>query len=159
MADDATIEDAIEEFLEAAIEEADESDALFGAEVKEDYELIEKDYGFLVGDCVSDVAPLPGGAMAEFDAVIIVVAFARVVGQDKTDRKAARRKARALMLKGAGLFRADASMGGKVRDSQVFRCRRGFDSISSAEPYAVAHIPLVVNATGQQVDFEGRVYA
>jgi hypothetical protein len=161
MPDDTdTIEDAIEAFLKAAIDGAVEGDLLFGAVVKEDFQTMTEndDFGFLTGECTSDCAARPGGAFAEFDALIILVAFARVPGEDKTERKPARRKARALMLKAAELFSLDTSMGGKVRDSQVLRCRRGFDSLSRADAYAVAHIPLVVNATGQQVDWEGRIY-
>jgi hypothetical protein len=158
MPDDVTIEDAVADFLQAAVDVANEPDVLHGAAVLDDYQTIQGDYGFIVGECTSDVAPMPGGAMAEYDALLTVVAFARVTGEDKTERKAARTKARALMLRAAGLFSTDTSMAGKVRDSQVLRCRRGFDSISRAEPYAVAHIPLIVNATGQQIDQERRIY-
>jgi hypothetical protein len=155
-----TIEDAIQESLEAAVDAAVEGDALFGAAVKDDYQTITEDdeYGYCIGECTSDVAPKPGGEMAEFDALIVVVAFARVVGQDKTERKAARNKVRALMLAAAGRFSNDPMMGDQVRDSRILRCRRGFDSITGAVPYAVAHIPLIVNETGQQIDEERRIY-
>ena len=153
-----TIEDATLEFLQAAVDAAVEGDLLFGAEVKDDYQTISKDYGFIIGDCNSVVAPKPGGEMGEFDALLIIVCFARVVGSDKTERKDARNKARELMLVAAGLFSRDPMMGGKVRDSRVLRCRRGFDSITSADVYAVAHVPLIVNETGQQVDVERGLY-
>lgn len=153
-----TIEDATLTLIQDAVDAAEEGDVLFEAEVRDDYQTITKDYGVIIGDCTSDVAPLAGGAMAEFDALLIVVCFARVVGSDKTERAGARNKARALMLAVAGLFTNDPMMGGEVRDSRVLRCRRGFDSITSADVYAVAHVPLVVNETGQQVDFEQRLY-
>jgi hypothetical protein len=153
-----TIEDATLEFLQAAVDAAAEGNPLFGAEVKDDYQTITKDFGFIVGDCTSEVAPKPGGAMGEFDALLIIVCFARVSGSDKTERKNARNKTRELMLAAAGLFSLNPMMGGEVRDSRVLRCRRGFDSISSADVYAVAHVPLIVNETGQQVDVERRLY-
>jgi hypothetical protein len=153
-----TIEDAAEDFIQAAVDAAEEGNVLFQAEVKDDYQTITKDYGVIVGDCTSDVAPLAGGAMGEFDALLIMVCFARVVGSDKTERKAARNKARELMLAVAGLFTNDPMMNGQVRDSRVLRCRRGFDSITSADVYAVAHVPVVINETGQQTDLEQRLY-
>lgn len=153
-----TIEDAALEFIQAAVAGAANDSPLYGAEVKDDYQTIEKDFGVIIGDCTSDVAPKPGGAMAEFDALLIVVCFARVVGSDKTERRDARNKARALMLAVAGLFNNDPMMNGQVRDSRVLRCRRGFDSITSADVYAVAHVPLIVNETGQQADVERRLY-
>jgi hypothetical protein len=158
MPEEVTIEDAIEDVLQGAVDAAVEGDLLYGAEVRDDYQTITKDYGYIIGECTSDVAPLPGGDMGEFDALLVLVAFARVAGADKTERKAARRTARALMLRAAKLFGLDPMMGGEVRDSRILRCRRGFDSISSADVYAVAHIPLVVNETGQQVDWESRLY-
>jgi hypothetical protein len=156
--DDPTIEDVVEEFLQDAVDAADEDDTLHGAEVRDDWQTITKDFGYIVGDCIANPAPIPGGEMGEFDALLIVVSFARVVGQDKTERKAARRKARALYLRAAKMLGLNPQMNSTVRDSRILRCRRGFDSISSADVYAVVHMPLIVNETGQQVDEEGRVY-
>ncbi|HEV7374485.1 MAG TPA: hypothetical protein VGN95_07200 [Pyrinomonadaceae bacterium] len=155
-----SIEDATLDFIQGAVDVAVEGDALFNAAVKDDYQTIkdDEDFGVIIGECTADLAPMPGGAMAEWDALLTIVCFARVVGVDKTERKAARNKARELMLAVAGLFFGDPMMNGQVRDSQVLRCRRGFDSITRAEPYAVANLPLIVNSTGQQIDSERRLY-
>ncbi len=155
MPDPKTIEDVVEEFLQGAVAAAVDGDVLFGAEVKDEWSEIEADFGFIVGDCTASPAFAPGAVMSEFDAVLIVVAFARVVGQDKSVRKPARQKARALYLKAAEIFGLDPQMNTSVRDSRIRRCRRGFDSISSADTYAVVHMPLIVNETGQDVDADG----
>jgi len=156
--DDPTIEDVVEGILQDAVDAAVEGETVFGGEVKDDWQTITKDFGYIVGDCVATPAPKPGGEMGECDALLVVVAFARVVGQDKTERKAARRKARALYLRASKIFSDNPQMGGLMRDSRILRCRRGFDSISSADVYAVVHMPLICNETGQQVDEEGRLY-
>lgn len=149
-----TIEDSVYDYIEAARDAAIEGDALYQAELHDTvYQTIQQDYGVRIGDCESQPSPLPGGlAMEEFDADLVVVCFARVAGPDKTDRRAARNQARGLMLAVAKLFYDDLSMGGRVRDALVGRCKRGWDSSTEDDEYAVVNIPLIVNRTGQQID-------
>ena len=156
-----TIEDAVHEVLATAIGTAAEGDPLYKAELHDTvYQTITQDYGVRVGDCESDLAPLAGGEeMGEFDAMLTIVCFARVEGADKTERKAARAKARSLMLAIAKILFNDPTLNGQVRDARVLRAKRGFDSITDADDYAVANLPLIVNETGQQIDFERRLYA
>ena len=153
-----TIEDAVFDYLGAAISAAPNGTALYQAELHGTvYEKIKKNFGVRVGDCESDVAPLAGGGAAEeFDASLIVVIFARVEGADKSARRPARNKAREMMLAVAKLFQDDPSMGGRVRDSLVGRCARGFDSLTNADEYAVVNMPLLVNMSGHQLDAESR---
>jgi hypothetical protein len=149
-----TVEDAIFEYINAAVTAAPEGSALHGAEVHETiYETITKDYGIRIGDCDSELAPLAGGeAIQEFDAYVVVVIFWRVEGADKSERRPARNKARALALATAKLFFDDQTMGGRVRDSMVDTCVRGYDSVTDADEYAVVNMPLWVNMSGQQLD-------
>jgi hypothetical protein len=86
--------------------------------------------------------------MEEFDALLTIVCYARVAGQDKTERTAARDQAIEIAKAVAALFLSDPSMGGRVRDSRVLRAARGFESVGS-QPYAVCNLQLIVNATGQ----------
>lgn len=153
-----TIEDAIYEYVNGAVTAAAEESPLHEAEVHETvHERITKDYGIRIGDCDSDLAPLAGGeAMEEFDAYIVVVIFWRVAGADKSERRPARDKARALALATAKLFFDDPTMGGRVRDSMVDTCVRGFDSVTDADEYAVVNMPLWVNMSGQQLDPQRR---
>jgi hypothetical protein len=153
-----TIENAIYDYIHGAVEAAADGSALFAAEVHGTvYESITKDYGIRVGDCESELAPLAGGeAMEEFDAVVVIVIFWRVVGADKSARRPARAKARALALETAQLFFADPTMGGRVRDSLVGTCVRGYDSVEGADEYAVVNMPLLVNMSGQQLSPERR---
>jgi hypothetical protein len=147
-----TIEDRTAEFLQEGVTAALEGNSLVGAEVNDTVYTEIGDYGYRIGDCVSDVAPLPGGeGMEEFDARLTLVCFARVAGADQRDRKAARTKARELMLAACKLFFDDTTMGDRVRDVLVGRCRRGFD-VEGDIVYAVANVPLVVNGTGQLLE-------
>lgn len=144
-----TIEDAIAEFVQAAVSAAQAGDALQDAEVHDTVYTKIGDFGFRLGDCRSNVAPLPDGAgMEEWDARLTLVCFAVVPGKDQSDRKAARDKARGLMLAACGLFANDTTAGGRLRDVLVGRCTRGFD-LEGDNVYAVANVPLHVNGTGQ----------
>jgi hypothetical protein len=149
-----TPEDAIDEMITAAVAAAAEGETLHEAEVQDTvYETMKRDRGIRIGDCESDVAPSPGGeAMEEFDAQLVLVCYSRIVGTDKTQRKAARDDARTLALATAKLFIDDPSIGGHVRDSRVVKMRRGYDSLTSADVYAVANLALVINETGQQLE-------
>ena len=144
------VEQRVSSFIQEAIESADVSTAIHGAELHETvYEAIRNSFGIRIGDCESELAPTPGGGeMEEFDALLTIVCYARVAGQDKTERTAARDQAIDIAKAVAGLFLADPSMGGRVRDSRVLRAARGFESVGS-QPYAVCNLQLIVNATGQ----------
>jgi hypothetical protein len=138
-------------FLEEAVAGAAQGTALAGAELHDTtYEVIKTDYGVRIGDCVSEFAPLPGGDLVdEFDGLVTLICFARVVGPDKTHRHAAREKSLDISKAVAKLFLDDPSMNGRVRDSRVLWAARGYDSIG-AEPYAVCRLQMIVNETGQQ---------
>jgi len=155
-----TIEDAVHEFIQEAIDAAGEGDVLFEAENQDTvYLSITKDFGVRLGDCSSDAAPLPGGAeMAEFDAFLPLCFFARIEGTDKTDRKAARNKARALWFAVAMRIHNDRTLGGRVRDTIMRRAVTGYDSMAEGDFYAVVNLPLIVNSTGQQLEEERSFY-
>ena len=148
-----SIEDAIDEFIEEAINAAQAGDPLHGADLHDTvYLKITKDYGVRIGDCESSISLLPGGGAEEFDADVTLVFYSRVIGQDKSQRKAARNQARSLALAVASLFLIDPSMGGRVRDCILGRLKRGYDSLADADSYAVGNLPLTVNFTGQQLE-------
>jgi hypothetical protein len=155
MNDDA-IEDRLHEFLQEAVDAAEEGHTLHGAENHDTVYTSIGEFGYRIGDCNADVAPLPDGeGMDEFDARLFLICFARVAGQDKTERKAARAKARALHLAAGQLFFGDTTMGGRVGDVLMKRGRRGFD-LENDDVYAVVNIPLLINGTGQLIDDEER---
>jgi hypothetical protein len=145
-----SIENQTHDFIGDAIAEAVNGHELYGAELHETvYQTIKKDYGVRVGDCQSSLAPLPGGeAVEEFDGLLTLVCYGRVVGPDKTDRMQAREKALAIAKALSKLFLDDPSMGGRVRDARVLRALRGYESVGS-QPYAVCNLQLIVNETGQ----------
>lgn len=150
-------EDAAFDLIEAAIGTAVAGDVLYGAELLDNPDdNITQDYGVSIGECDgADIAPNRGGdEMDEFDAMFVLVAYARVAGTDKTDkaaRRSARGKARAIGLEVAKLFYKNRTMNGQVRNSRVLRGKRGFDSLESGEVYAVVNLPLIVNETGRQI--------
>ena len=150
-------EDAAFDLLETNINAAVEGTVLYGAELLDNPDdNITKDYGLSIGDCDgADIAPLRGGeGMEEFDAIFMLITYARVAGTDKADkvaRRAARAQARALGLEVAKVFHNNKTMNGQVKNSRVLRGTRGFDSLESGELYAVVNLPLIVNETGRQL--------
>jgi hypothetical protein len=146
-----SIENDTFEFIEEAVVASAVGDRLNGIELHETvYQTIKKDTGVRVGDCESSLAPTPGAEeVEEFDGLLNLVCFARVTGEDKTRRMAARDNALELAKAVSKLFLDDPSMGGRVRDSRVLRVLRGYDS-TGAQPYAVCNLEIVVNETGQQ---------
>lgn len=149
------------DFINDAIEAAEEGDPLFGAKLHDTVygDISEDEFGVRIGDCVSDCAPVEddgeadGLRMEEFDARLRVVVFARVKGTEVADRSAARAAARSLWLRVAKLFFDDTTMGGRVRDVLTRRAERGFDE-EGGNLYAVVSTPLLINGTGQLLDGE-----
>lgn len=127
----------------------EEADLLFELEILDSpYAKITKDYGVQVDDANSDLAPLPGGdELEEFDADLILIVYSRVDGPDYSDRKSARTRAIDLGKRLGQLFLSDPTMNGRVQDSRMLRCTRGWASIKSV-PYAIVNVPLLVNETG-----------
>ena len=151
-----SVENDTFEFLEEAVAAVALDNALQGIEVHETvYQTIKTDRGVRVGNGESQLAPLPGGgAIEEFDCLLSLVCYSRVIGADKTDRVMARDQAMDIAKAVSMLFLTDPSMGGRVRDSRVLKARRGFDSIGS-QPFAVCELQMVVNETGQQGEYRG----
>jgi hypothetical protein len=144
-----TIEDIVVTAIETAVAAAGSGTPLYQAEVHDTvYLRITKGYGIRIGDCTSDLAPSPGDTqLEEFNAELMLVFYARIAGAEKSDRKAARNQVRELALATAKLFVDDPTIGGAVRDCNLGKLKRGYDSLTDADSYAVANLPLVVNQT------------
>lgn len=151
----SSIENAVFLTLQAAVTAAQNGDKLFGAELHDTvYRPIKQDFGLRVGDASGDIAPTPGGEdVEEYDAVLLVVCYARVPAQELSNRLAARDHAVSLAKGAAQVFYQNPTMGGRVIDSLPRRIRTGYDTIDT-KTFAIAHLYLVVNQTGQQVDVE-----
>jgi hypothetical protein len=156
---ETAIEDHLYEFILAAVDAAndeaapDENSPFFEVVLHDTiYRPITSDqhYYIQVGNCDSDFAPSFGGdTIKEFDGDVTVITLARVLTEDRSDRKAARGKALSLAKAVAKLLLDDPTMGGRVNDSRVLKCLRDWTSINS-EPFALANVPLILNETGRQ---------
>ena len=152
------IEDRVLDFLEEEIEAlADDADpvvgVLFEAQlIDSPYATIEKEFGVAVDDADSEFAPTPGATdIEEFDGDVTLIIWSAITGNDRTQRRAARTKAIALTKAVAKLFLDDPTMGGRVNDARVLRCRRGWAKIQTVN-YSIMNVPLLVNETGVSVD-------
>lgn len=136
------------DFINVAVEAAtDDEKPLYGAEIHDTvYEQIKDNHGVRISTPASTLAP-HDGVIQDFDAVVILVCFARVKGADKTERLEALDVCDAVTKAVAELFFNDSQMGGKVCDTQVLRHAMDFDSIGS-DVFAVSNLPIVVNPSG-----------
>lgn len=119
------------------------------------FDQIKKEAGIRLGVCESYL-DTDGEAekVNETDAELVLVVYARVLGQDATDTKA-RRAARNLSLQIAqaiiALLSEDSSLDGKVCGVQWGKAGRDYDN-TSHHTYAVVNIPLLINPTEENLN-------
>lgn len=148
------IEVSVFEFLDAAVNDAAVESPLEGIAVHDTvYRPIEKNQpnGVRISDCVSTIAPEPGGGMKEYDAELVLACFAKIEGADKKQRQDALKKVFEIQTAVIELLYSDGSLGGRVCDVLIRRSPRSFD-VFEGNPYAVAMIPLVVNPSGSEYE-------
>jgi len=148
-----TVEQALYDFLNEAITTAAPATPLHQVELHDTfYRKLTKEVGVRIGDCEAEMAPLPGGEeIEEFNARIVIVCYARIAGTDKSNRAAARDRVTAMARQIALLLYLDPRMNQTVNDSRILAVRRGYDSITDADHYAVANLDVIINETGQQI--------
>jgi len=142
-------------FLEEKLNAAQNGEILFGLDLHDTiWKKIENDNGVRIGDAESDFAPNVENLLQEFDAVLTLVCFAKILGTNKSERAEARKKVFQISQAVAQLFHDDHTMSGRVCDSRILGAVRGWDSINS-HPYAVVNMPIVFNESGE-INFDKR---
>jgi len=147
------VEEAIYDFLTEAIAAAEAGSALAQIELQDTfYRRIEGDVGVRIGDCEADLSPLPDAeAVEEFNARVTLVCYARIPKEDWEARAPYRNRVTMMARTIALLFFNDPRMGQRVNDARVLGVRRGYDSITQADRYAVANLDVIINELGQQI--------
>lgn len=144
---DQPVENLMYEFLA-------EHQAEFGASVEvhtSAYETWTKDSGIIPGD--ADTSMMLNGnedEVTEYDGLMTLEIYARVIGQDKTKRLPARQKAFDIKKKLIQLIEDFPTLGGRGCQVQVLRQVRFFDDTKS-EKYCIERVPIVLNPK----DFRG----
>lgn len=152
---DEPVEDLTYDFLEESFESAPNDSILKNLELHETlFKKFKTPAGVRIGDAQSSLSRNAEYQMKEFDAVFTLVCYAEILGADKGDRRAARRKAFQISLALADLFDEHDTMNGRVCRVRLLDGVRGWDSINS-KPYAVANIPVVFNESGE-INFDKR---
>lgn len=142
------VEDKTFDFLEESINAAVSGETLFELELHDTiFQKINNDAGIRIGDAESDFAPNQGDELQEYDAILTLVIYSKILGANKTERSAARKRAFEISRAVAKLFFDDFRMNNRVCDSRVLTAVRGWDSLNSA-PYAVVNMPIVFNESG-----------
>lgn len=136
------------EYLKESIESAASDDLLYELELHDTiHQPIRRDKGLRVGDSVGDFGPQAGGTLGEYDVMVVLVAYARLKGQDQQARQPALRAVYEIQRAACDLILNDSTLGGRVCDTLIRRGGRGYD-VLDGEVYAVANIPLIINPSG-----------
>lgn len=111
------------------------------------YQQIKTDRCIRISEVVGGFSPGPEMVWKEVDVSITLVALARVTGTEKKDRQPALSYAWELQKELYSLLTDHPDLDGRVCDLLLRDGVRGYDELDS-EPYAVAHIPLIINPSG-----------
>lgn len=115
------------------------------------YEKWNKNAGIIIGD--ADTSMLPNGdgdEVTEFDGLLTLEFYARVEGQDKTQRLPARQKVFDLKKKTIQLFEEFPTLNNRGCQVQILRQARFFDD-TRGDKYCTERLPIVINPK----DFRG----
>ena|SRR5436190_356075 len=147
---DQPIENLLFDFL-------DENAAEFGESISirpTPYEKRDTDSGIEIGD--ADSSMLPNGQedeMTEFDGLLTIEIFSRVVGTGKTQasRVAARQTVFDIKKMMLQLFEEFPTLNGRACSVRVYRQVRFFDD-TRADKYAIERVPININQRQLQGD-------
>lgn len=133
------------DFLYEAFASSPETSLVYSAELHDTiYQTITKPRCVRISDTVSDLSPVAGMEMREFDAQLVIAGVVKVPGKQKAQRQACIQEVFDLQREICDLLILDSTLGGRVCDSLIRTCSRGFD-VLAGEPYAVVNIPMVIN--------------
>src|SRR5436190_17602285 len=118
------------------------------------YDKRDSDNGIEIGD--ADSSLLPNGQedeMTEFDGLLAIEIFSRVVGKEKSqaDRITARQTGFDIKKKMLQLFETFPTLNGRACSVHVYRQVRFFDD-TRADKYAVERVPININQRQLQGD-------
>jgi hypothetical protein len=142
------LETALYLVVKAAIDAAEEGDALFGVELlKTVYEPATTRRAIRIGDSNADYSPLSGGQIEEFD----VIGNLEILSQPEDDSGdafvAVREDARALALSVAQLVFDDVTLGDRVQDSRILGGVSGWGNLR-AQVHRIVRLHVIANETG-----------
>jgi hypothetical protein len=136
------------DFLTDRITGALTGDPLAGLELHDTiYQKINTDRGLRISEAVGEILPGPAAEWKEWDVALTIVCFSRVLGKEKTNRQTALIDLFQIQQATCAVLLDDSTLAGRVCDLLLQKCIRGYDSLDG-EPYATAHIPIVINPSG-----------
>lgn len=100
-----------------------------------------------ISEATGDFMPGPDGEWKEWDVSLRLVIAVRVTGQEKKDRQPALTFVWELQRELCKLLTEQSTLDGRVCDLVLRTGVRGYDELDS-EPYAVVHLPLIINPSG-----------
>jgi hypothetical protein len=139
------IEESVYQTLKNAIETAATDSPLLGAEVySTEFERINAEYGFQIGDVECEFAPRINGEIDEYNAAMNLKTFVRVGEVTPEKLVQSRTHLAGLMRAAVKVFQDDPNLGNAVCDIHVESGKRGWGKVESIR-YAVGIISLKIN--------------
>lgn len=141
------------EFAEAVVSAAGIGTILEDAEVLDSaYQEITKDFGIVVSNSEFDLSPGQGNVVSIFDSLIIIGFYYRISGLDTTNRAEARDKCFQMAEAFSQAVYNDMSLGNRVCDCLLLRATDGMKN-TNADSFAIINLPIILNPTGERVDY------
>lgn len=139
------------EFLRESIDALPQDHTLFELEVHDTvFQPIKQHRGVRISDAVGDLSPGPEMVLKEYDVLLVITCYSRVIGTDKTQRQDALIDLFNIQREIYSLLVGDSTLGGRVCDSMLLKGGRGYD-VLAGEPYAVSNTPIVINPSGERL--------
>lgn len=140
------------EFIKEVISSASQNSILENAEVLDSaYQEITEDKGIVISNSEFDFAPKSVG-VGLYDVLLIIGFYCRVSGLDTTDRSEAINKCFQMAEALSDKIFNDMSLGNRVCDSLILRATDGMKNTAS-DSFAIINLPIILNPTGQRVDY------
>lgn len=141
------------EFAEAVVAAAVADTILDNAELLDSaWQEITTDKGIVVSNSEFDLAPRQQNEISIYDALVIIGIYYRIPGTDTTDRAEARDKCFEMAEALAAAIYDDMSLGDRVCDCLLLRATDGMKS-STSDTYAIINLPIILNPTGERIDY------
>lgn len=116
------------------------------------YQEITKDRGIVVSNSEFEFAPKQENEIGIFDALIIIGFYWRISGIDTSDRAEARDKCFQMAEAISQEIFSDMSLGNRICDCLVLRATDGMKN-TNADSFAIINLPIILNPTGERIDY------
>ena len=145
------------DFFEEQIGAAVPAEILYEVELHDTiHQKIKTPRGIRISEAVGDLSPGPENVLKEYDVLIILTCYSRVIGPQKTQRQPALIDVFNLQKESYRVLLENPTLNERVCDLLLLKGSRGYDVFDEGV-YAVSNTPIIINPSGERFD-ENRSY-